>query len=94
MSDNYEERREKRLGMRRPGYVILQPDAPMIECVVTDISHRGAGLNIGALALPKTFLLVLSPDGKVTRPCKLVWRRGELAGVRFITAAELIDSAR
>jgi len=55
-----------------------------LEYFVTDISDGGAGLIVGALALPKTFILLLTPSGEVKRLCTLAWRNGELAGVRFI----------
>jgi hypothetical protein len=35
------------------------------------------------------FGLSLTAGGEVRRVCALIWRRGELVGVRFISAREL-----
>ena len=35
------------------------------------------------------FGLSLTAGGEVRRVCTLIWRRGELVGVRFISAREL-----
>jgi hypothetical protein len=35
------------------------------------------------------FGLSLTSGGEVRRVCSLIWRRGELIGVRFVTAREL-----
>jgi hypothetical protein len=35
------------------------------------------------------FGLSLTEGGEVRRVCALIWRRGELVGVRFISAREL-----
>ena len=38
--------------------------------------------------MPKIFGLALTADGGVFRVCRLVWRRGELTGARFLSAKE------
>jgi hypothetical protein len=84
-------RKHARTNFDRPGFLILEPNGAWIECFITDVSEGGAGLNVGSLALPKTFLLLLSTNGHVRRLCKLAWRNGELAGVQFITTKEMLD---
>jgi hypothetical protein len=88
--DDLGERKHARVGFERPGFLILEPDGPWLECFVTDISEGGAGLRVGSLALPKNFMLLLTENGEVKRICRLVWRRGEFAGVRFLTVKELM----
>lgn len=78
-----------RVDLRKPGFLILAPDAAWIECYVLDISENGACLDVGDLAIPKVFGLSLTAGGEVRRVCTLIWRRGELVGVRFISAREL-----
>ena len=39
--------------------------------------------------MPKMFGLSLTAGGEVRRVCALIWRRGELVGVRFISSREL-----
>jgi hypothetical protein len=86
-------RKTPRVDFVRPGFLILEPDGPWVECFVIDVSDGGAGLRVGSLALPDIFVLLLTPGGEVRRLCKLKWRRGELAGVTFISAKELLAAA-
>lgn len=78
-----------RVGLHKPGFVIPAPDAPWIECYILDISDNGACLDVGDLAVPGMFGLALTAGGEVRRVCTLIWRRGELIGVRFVSAREL-----
>ena len=63
------------------------------ECYILDISENGACLDVGDLAVPKMFGLSLTAGGEVLRVCTLIWRRGEMVGVRFISARELRKGA-
>jgi hypothetical protein len=78
-----------RVDLRKPGFLIPAPDAPWIECYILDISENGACLDVGDLAVPRVFGLSLTASGEVRRACTLIWRRGELVGVRFVSAREL-----
>lgn len=78
-----------RVDLYKPGFLIPAPDAPWIECYILDISENGACLDVGDLAVPKMFGLSLTAGGEVRRLCTLIWRRGELVGVRFVSAREL-----
>jgi len=78
-----------RVDLGKRGFLIPAPDAPWIECYILDISENGACLDVGDLAVPKMFGLSLTAGGEVRRVCTLIWRRGELVGVRFISAREL-----
>jgi hypothetical protein len=78
-----------RVDLYKPGFVIPAPDAPWIECYILDISDNGACLDVGDLAVPKVFGLSLTAGGEVRRVFTLIWRRGELVGVRFVSAQEL-----
>ena len=76
-------RKHARMNIDRPGFLVLEPDGPWVECLLLMFRRPGADLKVGALVLPDTLLLLLTPDGKVRRACKLVWRKCDLAGVRF-----------
>src|SRR3954463_11630876 len=78
-----------RIDLRKRGFLIPAPDAPWIECYIHDISENGASLQVGDLAVPKMFGLSLTAGGAVRRVCALIWRKGELVGVRFLSAQEL-----
>jgi hypothetical protein len=53
------------------------------SCGVRDLSDNGAGLRLNCLPLlPTEFMLSL--DGfHTTRACRLVWRNGNFAGVKY-----------
>lgn len=83
------ERKHSRIEFQKAAFVILEPDGLWIECSIMDISDGGVCLEIGNLPVPKIFVLVMTPDGRVRRACVTAWRRGELLGARFVTAAQL-----
>jgi hypothetical protein len=82
-------RRNVRVDLHQPGFLIPAPDAPWIECMILDVSDGGVCLDVGALSVPKIFGLAFTAGGEVLRVCALIWRRGELIGARFVTAKEL-----
>ena len=71
------ERKHNRIEFQKAAFVVLEPGGPWIECAVVDISDGGACLEIGDLPVPKIFILVMTPDGRVRRACLTAWRRGE-----------------
>ena len=77
------ERRHKRFELRRPGFIFCGTSAPLYECFILDISEGGARIEVGELIPPKAFVLLLTPNGSVSRHCVTAWRRGAEIGVRF-----------
>jgi hypothetical protein len=75
--------------LNRPGFIIVEPDAPWIECLILSVSANGLFLDVGAIAVPKIFAVAFTPCGSVLRVCARFWRRGELVAARFVTATEL-----
>ena len=58
-----------------------------IECRLLDISRGGAKLSAEApSAIPDRFDLAFAESARA-RPCRVVWRRGKLLGVRFVTTS-------
>lgn len=82
-------RKPVRVDLHKSGFLIPEPDAPWIECVITEISDEGVCLDVGALAVPELFGLAFTAGGEVLRVCSLIWRQGETLGARFVTAKEL-----
>jgi hypothetical protein len=78
-----------RINYQRPGFIIMAPDLPWIECGIVDVSSSGLSVNVGALVVPEMFGISFTPNGSVRRLCLTVWRQGELLGARFVTAKEL-----
>ena len=82
-------RRHERIGFRKPAFLIMEPNGPWFECWVVDISDGGVCIEVGALPVPKIFVLALTPGGKVRRACLIAWRQGELLGARFMKAGDI-----
>jgi len=54
-------------------------------CMISDMSSTGAKLTIGDDApIPDEFHLLLSRDGNARRRCRVIWRKGFYAGVKFL----------
>ena len=59
--------------------------AHAVDCQVRDMSETGARIVCkDQLALPNEFKFVLPMDGSM-RTAKVVWRKGDLAGVVFLS---------
>jgi hypothetical protein len=71
------------------GFIIVEPDAPWIECLILTVSANGLCLNVGAIVVPEIFAVAFTPCGSVRRVCARTWRRGELVRARFVTGTEL-----
>lgn len=87
------ERRHKRFELRRPGFIFCGASAPLYECFILDISEGGARIEVGELIPPKAFVLLLTPNGSVSRHCVTAWRRGAEIGVRFHRPRRQSDAA-
>ena len=54
------------------------------ECVITNISDRGAHINVAdSDALPDSFVLLLAENGATRRRCRVIWRKPREIGIRF-----------
>jgi hypothetical protein len=82
-------RKNVRVDLHQPGFLIPAPDAPWIECMILEVSDDGVCLDVGALSVPKIFGLAFTAGGEVLRVCSLVWRQGASIGACFVTAKEL-----
>jgi hypothetical protein len=82
-------RKNVRVDLNKPGFLIPAPEAPWIECMILEVSDDGVCLDVGALSVPQIFGLAFTAGGEVLRVCALTWRQGELIGARFVTAREL-----
>jgi hypothetical protein len=79
-----ERRKSTRKHVRYPVWVCESGDAAPKSCFLHDISASGARLEIDAPErLPERFVLLLTRDGRVQRPCRAVWRAVRHVGVQF-----------
>lgn len=82
-------RRHDRIELMRPVAVAFAPDGPWLGCMLLDISEGEVRLDVGALPVPKVFMLIVTPNGTVRRVCLRVWRRGHLLGAHFVNLKQL-----
>jgi PilZ domain-containing protein len=83
---------DKPVEPRRSIRVVLQARASYgdgaisTQCTVNELSDVGARINIASsFSLPETFDLAI-PQRGIARRAKLIWRRGDQAGVDFVEA--------
>jgi PilZ domain len=88
-SNDLGERKHVRVDYRRQGFLIPAPDAPWLECFIKDVSQAGICIEAGDLVVPEIFGVAFNSGGTVVRVCKLIWRRGEIVGAKFLTATQL-----
>ena len=54
------------------------------KCTIVDVSASGAQLSLNpSILLPREFFLSFTENGRVYRPCELIWRADQKLGVRF-----------
>ena len=81
-----ERRRESRRAMRLRAWADPGGIAPVVDCVIVDISEGGARLRPLMCApddVPDRFTLLLSSCGRVRRACHVAWRSESDVGVQF-----------
>ena len=78
-------KREARKLLGQSAWITLEGGFAARQCVVADISRSGARIQFDeALALPGRVKLAFSRDARTGHTCRVVWRRGKTAGVRFV----------
>ena len=85
-----DKRASPRKAIKRPAYLYTSDGWPVGNCMTVDISTTGARLSLlTSEELPSEFLISFSVSGTVRRSCKLVWRNGDVIGVRFLPSKAL-----
>lgn len=78
-------KRQPRKSMFQPAWITLEGGFAARRCTVRDMSVSGAKVTIAdANALPGKLRLAFSRDTRNGRPCRVIWRRGDTIGVRFV----------
>lgn len=81
-----EHRRSPRRRSLKKALIVYRGGNCTIGCSIVDISDTGALLKPADITMcPKEF--VLKPSIGTSRSCEVVWRHGELVGVRYLDAA-------
>ena len=80
----HDKRKAERRNLRHRALVVGLDNAPVADCMMSDVSATGAQLKLAAsVELPDEFGLILAKGGAVRRLCKVVWRDANHIGVRF-----------
>ena len=78
-----DKRKARRHRLRRNAWVVLEA-GQRLECVITNISDRGAHISIAdSDALPDSFVLLLAENGATRRRCRVIWRKPREIGIKF-----------
>lgn len=69
---------------KRPTWITVD-GITTTECFVLDVSPGGAKIMTAAeIDVSDRFELALVPDRPKLQPCEVVWRRGNIYGVKFL----------
>jgi hypothetical protein len=80
-----DERMERRIKVRRQGWLSSRKGPKIQECIICDESTSGACLIIDAEAeISDSLYLYMSLESTMPRSCRLVWRSGAKIGVEFL----------
>jgi hypothetical protein len=78
-----DKRKARRHRLRRDAWVMLEANQ-RCECVITNISDRGAHISVAdSEALPDSFVLLLAENGATRRRCRVIWRKPREIGIKF-----------
>ena len=96
---NYRNRAELRKKPRRQFHYLARivtenQNAAADACSIADISESGARLTLERddEVVPDTFVLLLTPDGRTRRQCRVVWRDGRPSASNSRRAASHVTS--
>jgi hypothetical protein len=78
-----ERRRVQRTRVLKGAKLILQGNAPVIDCTVCNLTNLGACAQVASsLGIPETFVLTFDL-GRSSRKCQLIWRTENELGISF-----------
>jgi hypothetical protein len=79
------QREPRRQLRRRPAWFTIDDGMTRRECLVLDVSPGGAKIMTDpAMGVRDKLELALVPAHPKRQPCEVVWRRGNVHGIRFI----------
>ena len=64
--------------------IVTDPSRQAMTCMVRNVSGTGALIEAGTREVPDRFVLI-NHARKFRSVCRVVWRRGAMMGVRFLT---------
>jgi hypothetical protein len=78
-------REPRRQLQKQPAWITVDDGMTKRECVVLDVSPGGAKIiTDAAIDVCDRFGLALVPAHPKRQPCEVVWRRGNMYGIKFL----------
>ncbi len=80
-----ERRRDQRHIISRAAKFVAEAGGLPRDCLIINISDRGARLYTEAPDVPDSFQLIISGETQTRHECRVIWRLGGEIGVNFVT---------
>jgi hypothetical protein len=80
-----ERRKDKRHTINQAAKFVTESGALPRDCLITNISDRGARLFTEASDIPDSFQLLIFGETAIRQECRVIWRLGGEIGVTFVT---------
>jgi PilZ domain len=78
-------REVRRMIRQQSAWITLNGEAAT-ECRIMDISKRGAKIYPnGSAPVPDRFELAFFIEDEKRRACEVIWRRGRMLGIKFVS---------
>jgi len=70
---------------KQPAWITVDDGNTKCECFVLDVAPGGAKIMTdAAIDVRDRFALALVPAHPTRQPCEVVWRRGNIYGIKFL----------
>ncbi len=77
-----ERRRVRRTRTLKSGKIVIDAESSALDCIIRNLSPRGALLLVPSIAVPDRFELVF-PSTSSRHDCRVAWRAMDRVGVEF-----------
>jgi hypothetical protein len=79
------QREPRRQANKQAAWITLDDGLTTCECLVLDVAPGGAKIiTEAAIDIGDKFGLALVPAHPKRQPCEVVWRRGNMHGIKFL----------
>jgi hypothetical protein len=79
------QREPRRQLQKQPAWITVDDGMTKCECFVLDVAPGGAKIMTdAAIEVSDRFGLALVPAHQTRQPCEVVWRRGNIYGIKFL----------
>jgi PilZ domain len=79
------QREPRRQAHKQPAWITVDDGMTKLECFVLDVAPGGAKIMTEAeIDVSDTLGLTLVPAHSRRQPCEVVWRRGNIYGIKFL----------